>query len=96
MEEERNKRFDEKFPSDYSVFGDGERIEINCLSAKPEQLKDFIQLEIDLAVSKERSRIVSIVDMYFEEEKSSNTGSRLVYEHIADDKERVINLINTK
>ena len=56
-----HERFDERFPSDYSVVGGGERIEINCLSVKPEQIKSFIESEVQLALAEREKDIVEMI-----------------------------------
>lgn len=88
IESSMEERFDKEFTSDYSVLGDGERIEINCLSVKPKLIKSFIQQEINLAVAKREREIVRKIQRMIDENS-----------HIAnyyDTAKEIINLIANK
>lgn len=85
--EEMKKRFDEKFGYEISEM----RKEYKSYLSKPEDITFFIQSEINLAVSKERERVVEEIKRTI---KKSDTRSNQWWKD--EGKREIINLINTK
>lgn len=53
---------------------------------------DFIEQEI----RKEREENIAVIEIWFEGEMNENRGSRLVYEHLAESRDRIINTIKDR